>query len=179
MKEYIEHIAKGITKPVVVAGEVLAVHTDRFTVDFQPDSAGAPILDAKLCVIETDQHSIAVIPRIGAKGLVLIESTQMQFFFIGASEYQEARIKIGETLITIGGEIVINGGENGALPKLPVLQTEIGHNSAFLNMLRTVFNSWVPAAGDGGAALKTAMSAAIANLPVADLSNAGNEKIKH
>lgn len=76
--------------------------------------------------------------------------------------------------------IIIDGGSNAGIVKVIKLTERLNLIEKSVNELKNLIKSWVPATGDGGALLKTIVSA-WANEPLSetDQSIIENEKIKH
>lgn len=182
MKE-IEEIAKRVMSPVIVAGEVIAVDAQKWTIDVRPLDESADIFDVKLRT-KTDEQELSVIqvPVVGAQVAVGFEAgSKTNCYLLQASELDRLIVNVSGSRMefTAEGDIIFNDGSNEGLVKLPELQQEIEKINTFLSTMRNVFSTFLPVPSDGGAALKTAMNTAIANLQLADLSDAGNDKIKH
>lgn len=77
-------------------------------------------------------------------------------------------------------EIVFNKGENGGLVNVDGLTTQLNAVENDLNTLKTIFSSWIPAAQDGGATLKTATAKwAGEQLTTSKNTDYENTSIKH
>lgn len=75
--------------------------------------------------------------------------------------------------------IIFMGGDLGGLVKLLPLLKSLNSLENDINTLKSVFSSWVPLAGDGGLALKTAATAWISNsVAVTDRTDIENTNIK-
>lgn len=94
--------------------------------------------------------------------------------------------KIEETIIDVDGFIIkidvngmtINGDSLGGIVKADELKLQVDKNTAILEQIQQVFQTWTPVANDGGAVLK-GLSIAFTQLQRADLSAIKNNKIKH
>ena len=53
-------------------------------------------------------------------------------------------------------EVIFNGGDLGGMVKVIELTAKLNKVESDLNTIKGAFETWVPVAGDGGAALKTA-----------------------
>jgi hypothetical protein len=76
--------------------------------------------------------------------------------------------------------IKIDGGYNAGLVKVIKLTERLNLIEKSINELKNYMKSWVPATGDGGAALKT-IASTWSNEPLSETDKAiiENEKIKH
>ena len=70
-------------------------------------------------------------------------------------------------------------GSYGGLVKAPELKTQLDKTNEVVNAIVNALTTWTPVANDGGAALKTAATAAIGTKVVGDYSNIENEDITH
>lgn len=76
--------------------------------------------------------------------------------------------------------VVFDGGKNEGLVKVKELTGKINTLETEINNLKTIFSAWVPALGDGGTVLKTAITTwAGSQLQVTNKADIQNEKIKH
>lgn len=70
-------------------------------------------------------------------------------------------------------------GSFGGLTKTQELKTQLDKNNEVLTAIMNTLTSWSPVANDGGAALKTAITAALSGKTVGDFANIENTKITH
>lgn len=183
MKDIIEKIAGKVMdiKLKLIRATVTEVRHGSYVCDVEPIDGDAKLLDVKLRVNENNIESgVVAFPKVGTVALVLV-SNEVDAYLVYAQDIERVIIKQAgfRCEIDAEGNVVLNDGANEGLVKLPVLQTEIAKLNAYLNTIKQTFSSFVPVAGDGGAALKTAMVSALASQQTADLSEAGNHKIKH
>jgi len=76
------------------------------------------------------------------------------------------------------GKMTLNGDAFAGLVKGPELKKQVDKNTAILEKIQQVFNSWTPIPSDGGAALKAQVTQ-FTSLQRANLSDIQNENIKH
>lgn len=74
-------------------------------------------------------------------------------------------------------ELVFNGGANGGLLKGDALVAELNKALDRLEAIADTLESWTPVPNDGGAALKTAITAALAGKAPADYSQVQDDRI--
>lgn len=125
--------------------------------------------------------STKVKPKQNTKCLIgTIENEEAASFLIWAEEIDEIELtdSSGFKCHLKEGKMTLNGDSFGGIVKAPELKNQVDKNTAVLEKIQQVFNSWSPVAQDGGAALKTAASL-FTTLPRADLNNIENDKIKH
>lgn len=80
---------------------------------------------------------------------------------------------------TVAGGMSLDGGANGGVPLSVPLKEKINTIEEDLNDLKTVLAAWTPVAGDGGGALKTAISTyASQNLNITGISEISNPNFK-
>ena len=86
-----------------------------------------------------------------------------------------------ESVVLKAGQFTFNDGANGGLIKIESLVSRLNDLEKLLSQLKTDFTAWVPANNDGGAALKTKLTAGFLTKTVPDSkkSDFENEKVKH
>ncbi len=166
ISEILKKTAREAVQLTIVRCVVTAVDNDSQTCDVEPLNGDAPILGVKLKAREdSEPDGIVVFPTVGSDVVVgFSEGNDVDAFVLVFSDFDQ---------------MVIDGGENEGIVKLPVLRDEIAKINNFLIQIKQGFTSWVPVPNDGGAALKGIMTSALGNVQTADLSQAGNDKIKH
>ena len=92
---------------------------------------------------------------------------------------EQISINSGKILIN-SEETIFNDGELLGLVKIEEMTARLNELEALLQQLNTDFASWIPVPSDGGAALKTALTAGYLMKPVPDskVADFENEKIK-
>lgn len=181
MIELIEKIASNAVKIKFLVAKVDQVDESNFTVDATPINGESETFDIKIrVVIDAQEEGIISIPSIGSRILVGM-ADQVNGYLLQCEKIDRLIWKISGFRMEIDneGNMTFNEGENDGIVKLPELKNQVDKLNNFLTAIKNTFNSWVPVPSDGGAALKSAMVSALASQQVADLSNAGNEKIKH
>lgn len=136
-----------------------AVDTEARTVDCTPIDEGAPLLGVNLQADQQSGHGVVAFPAVGSYVVVSFLSESAAVVVL-AETVEKIVLKIGATTAEVtDGKIEINGGGLGGLvvsgkttDKLNALESEI-------NELKTAIAAWVPVAQDGGAVLKTALTA--------------------
>ena len=136
--------------------------SDDQTADIQPlDPTAAPLLGINLNVGET--AALSYRPEVGAMVLVLLD-TPTSGFVVAASS----------------GKIVMNGGELGALVKIAELRTQLDKMTARIDGIIDALKNSATGAQDGGAAYKTAITAALSKLTdKEDFGNIADDNITH
>ncbi|PHN00635.1 hypothetical protein [Flavilitoribacter nigricans] len=179
MKSVLEKIAKDVVQMTLVRARVIAVYDQ--AIDVTPINDDADILDVKIrVVIDENEAGVMILPPIGSIVLVgLISDTDA--YLLSCSEVERMVVNTGKFRFEVDseGNAIFDQGENEGLVKLPDLRTEIDKLNSFLNTIKQTFSSWTPVPNDGGSALKAAMSSALSSEQLADLSEVGNDKIKH
>ncbi|MCW5900493.1 MAG: hypothetical protein KIT10_14610 [Flavobacteriales bacterium] len=106
------------------------------------------------------------VPEPGSKVLLgIIENKHVATFLLFAESIAERRI---------------NGNALGGIVKADAVAQELATLQAELNQLKSLLNAWVPVPNDGGAALKTSLTA-WAGQPVATTNSQQlqNPKVSH
>jgi len=173
LKHQITALIKAYTPIQVRVGKVLSVDKNNMTCDVsikgRPDR-----LDVRLrSIIDEQDVGILVYPKTGSYVLVaLIDNNPQSSFICGYSEVEKIRL--------INCALELNGDNNGGLVISQKVADEINEIKQDLNALKTVFNAWVVAPSDGGAALKSAAATWSGNnLSPAVASDWENKKVKH
>ena len=101
-------------------------------------------------------------------------------FLISCEEIEEIELidKTGFKCHLNNGLLLFNGDDYGGIVNAKELKIQLDKNNAILENIKSVFQSWVPVANDGGASLKTLVTA-FTNLENGDFSNLENTTIKH
>lgn len=87
-------------------------------------------------------------------------------------------VKSSNIKVSCSGTVQFNGGSKGPLPVSSSLVTRQNNSENKINALITAINAWVPAAGDGGAALKVALTAWLTTtVPVTTINDIKNDQI--
>lgn len=133
------------------------------TCDVEPLNGDADILGVKLQANDTTE-GILFVPSVGSIVIVSFENKDNAF----VSMWSEIE------------SIQLRGDSFGGLIKIDSLITKINNIETDINNLKTALGGWVVAPGDGGTALKTALttyiSQPITNTTKSDLEN---DKVKH
>jgi hypothetical protein len=86
------------------------------------------------------------------------------------------------SVMAVQNQWTFNKGDLGGIPKVIPLTTAISDIQKDINQLKQIFNAWTPAWGDGGTALKTALTAAnypTSQLQVTQQADIEDVKVKH
>ena len=112
-------------------------------------------------------------PTVGSICLIgIVEGEECNGFILSASEVEKIEIKANTV-------IEFNGGTLGSLVDINKLVSKMNVIEQSLNSLKTVFGSWAPVTGDGGASLKAALATYISQTITQTLiADVENNKIK-
>lgn len=175
MKEIIQKLANTGDEIYAKICEVISVDIENQTADLQPLDGSAEILDA---LIQVAENGVLVEPKVNSLVACVFVSKELAVI-VNHSEIKQFGFQIENiSFVANKDEIQLNGDSFGGVVKAPELKAQVDKNTAILEKIQQVFNSWTTVAQDGGAALKTA-SSLFTSLPRADLSNIENEKVKH
>lgn len=124
--------------------------------------------------------SVNIRPKVDCLALVGSIHNGEACFVISCEEIEEIEMidKSGFKVSLNDGLLLLNGDSFGGIVNAKELKTQVDKNTEILKQLQTVFKSWVPVPNDGGASLK-ALVTAFVDLPLTDLGNIQNSKIKH
>ncbi len=165
--EDIRRLLKAFIKvPVqVFPAKVNSVNVENYTVDVKP-VGGAELFDVRLKAgVEAIKDGVVEIPKVGSMVLVgLVGNDKDTAFLVRTSEVDE---------------VIVNGGQNGGVPRVQAVVSDLNQIKQDINMLKTLVSSWVPVPTDGGASLKSFVSAWSAQmLTMSQASNIENSKFK-
>lgn len=120
---------------------------------------------------ESEEHSF-IVPAVGSWVMVsFIENSDTDAYLSAFSEIEKVVLK--------ANLIELNGGEQDGVPISGNLVEKYNAIVSDVNSLKQALLSWVPASGDGGAALKSLVSSwAGQQLQNMQLSDIENEKVK-
>lgn len=186
IKQAIRNIAK--SGAWALPCKVLSVNKAQATCDLEPVNGDAIIYDARLrAATDAGQFAgVVCFPKIGSTVLALLPDTAAAFVcavteiesvLIDVEGLFKARLNADGTLLVDAPKITFNNGALGATVVLPLLQAEINKIAAWQQAFVAAIQAAVPVPADGGAAIKAALVAAMAGLPLPDGSALGNEKI--
>ena len=168
----------------MIQGTVVSVDETAQTCDVDPANNDARILGAKLkSLVDEKEVGILVFPKVGSTVLVAFSNgSDTDAFVVSYGAFEQVKIwgQNGfKMVLDLDGNLTFNDGQNDGLVKLPALAAEIAKVSAFMTAVKNIFSNWTPISGDGGAALKVYANIALAGVQNPDLSQVGNDKIKH
>lgn len=122
------------------------------TVKVGDSQSEAIFTDVSIEVLKTAGLSVTSIPNVGSAVLMCCRDGTKDRPQI-LKVFSAAKIYINPTTLTQFGK-----GENGGLVLVNPLVTQLNGPEKDLNELKDLIASWVPAPGDGGAALKTILT---------------------
>ncbi len=124
--------------------------------------------------------SVNVKPKVGSLALVGAIHNGEACFMISCEEIEEIELidQSGFKVSLNDGLLKINGENCGGIVNAKELKTQLDKNTLILQNIQTVFTNWMPVQNDGGASLKSLVTA-FTTLQKANLSNIENPKIKH
>lgn len=138
------------------------IDTTKMVCDCTPLDGSADFLDVRLNANYT--KGFTLIPK--DKSIVIV--TQLS----DATAYV--------SMVSEVDEIYLAGDDNGGLVKVQDLVSKLNNLESDLNSLKTVFSTWTPAPGDGGAALKLAAATWYAQqLTPTQVTDLENKKVLH
>ncbi|MBQ4278360.1 MAG: hypothetical protein IJC16_00205 [Rikenellaceae bacterium] len=129
-----------------------------------------------------DSSPCYMVPTKGSWVVVAsIENSESLYVVVMTSRIDTLVADIGGATLEIReGKATIRGGEYGGIVKVGELVGRLNTLEQALNDLKQILTSWTPATGDGGAALKTAVTDwAAARLTETKRENIENENITH
>ncbi len=167
--DYIKRLAEAEEVGIeAFLGTVTSVDEDARTCDVQPLMDDAEFKNVWLQGSSESTEGVLVVPKVDSE-VVCIAIDDFQAVVINTTSVEKVLIE--------SPLVQFNDGANGGLINISDLQTEIAKLNSSLNSLKTIIDSMIPVPSDGGAALKTALSAWV--VETADLSNITDDKITH
>ncbi len=146
------------TKPVIA--EVIEVNGH--LCDCDPIDDSGTLFDVRLQT--SDDSGVLIVPKVGSKVIVTMVNTTLGY----VSCYGEVE------------EIIFLNGDNGGVVKVSDLVTKLNNLENDINNLKSLIGAWVPVLGDGGTALKTALTTWFGDpLTPTTESELENDKFKH
>ncbi len=110
----------------------------------------------------------------------VIDSTVRVIFSKNVAPFIVQFSEIANITLISTDKIKLNGSEMGGLVQVIELTKKLNSLEKDINKIKAAFTSWVPVPSDGGAALKTAVSAwAGAQLAVTERKEIENETVVH
>jgi len=152
----------GTIKSVNEGDQTCVIYDDDLEIDFT-DVRLRPVLDGNT--------SLTLVPKLNTWALAIRIEGEDDWMLIAAGEFEKY-------LITCDN-VVFNGGTKGGLVNWPDVKTELDKTNEVVNIIANALSTWVPVAGDGGAALKTAFNAAIVGKAVGNFNDKEDTKVKH
>ena len=136
----------------------------------------------KSIVDESEQHFLLV-PKVNSQVFCISEgNSQERFVAVSLNEIEKLICKIGETSIIVSetGIVFNNAALNSYMADINKLVEKVNVIEQSLNTVKNIFKAWMPVAQDGGAKLKTDITAwanqTITQTRVGDIKD---EKIQH
>ena len=151
------------------------------TVEVKTISFDTEISIPSVKVMASIDNGIIPAPTLGSMVLVGY-NLMVDPFIILCSSIDYWLVYIGDISYKISAEgIALNGDGYGGLMQIAPSITAWNNLQNDINKLKLAFAAWTPVANDGGAALKTALTAnyPTENIPVTSQSDIENTKVKH
>ena len=165
LRDLVQHLINDSLVPVTVA-KVKSVNKAENTCVVEVTGTEETYNDVRLMAIEGEVDKPTVMyPKVDSMVVIVP-------LFGSKSEW--AVLSITEV-----DEIYLNGNEFGGLVKADVLKTELDKTNATVTAIRNALLNWVVVPSDGGAALKTLISATLPTVNVGSFGSIKNDKVKH
>lgn len=162
-----------------VIGTAVNIRASENLIDIVPIS-GAKIADVLINPVIDSTLGLKLIPKENSIVIATFTSKQNAYLAM-CSELEEINVEIGNSKVQVtDSEILFNEGTNDGLINIKDLVTKLNNVENDLNILKSVFSSWVVAPTDGGGALKIAAAAWYAAMLTPTVqANLEDTKIKH
>lgn len=179
-KQAVEQIIKDNEKMIIVSAEVSEVKGDSFDAKV---SGKADLLNVRLNSVLTEvKNKFVVVPKVGSTVLCgVIENNKSTAVLLQCSEVDFINVSIESNTLRIDEKgVVYNGGSLGGLVVSEKVANEVNILKQELNSLKQIFTGWTPVPSDGGAVLKTAVTAWAGKVIEPTVKKTlENDKIKH
>lgn len=165
-----------------IAAKVDAVDEQAYTIDVTPIDEGAEVFDVRLrASLDNKDNGMIQVPKVGSVVLISAINNNWNSAFLSlATELEKLFVKLGDSILEVNSkEIIINGGSLGGLIKVEELKDQLNKTNQVVQAMMQTFSSWVVVPQDGGAALKTGMTSALAGKTIGNYANIENKKVKH
>lgn len=197
IREAIKLLAKTDGETTALICTVDNVDKEARTVDCSPINESAPLLGVNLQANQGSDSGLCVFPKVGSFVVVGFVADGAAGVVLLCDEIESAEIVIGDTsaLISATGltvkvadasakldktAVTFNGGSLGGLVKVVELTQRLNLIENDINVLKSIFAGWAPVSQDGGAALKTAVTAwSTQTLTPTTRTDYENDKVKH
>jgi hypothetical protein len=152
--------------------EVTELNETERTVDVAPLNGDAEIFGVRLQSAISLNNGFVIFPKIGSVVIVT--------FLNKLTGYVSTFSEIDKIYIDSENEIIFNDGSNDGIVKVSPLVNKLNTIENNINQLKSLFSAWVPVPSDGGASLKTFVSAWFsAQISPTQQTEIENDKIKH
>lgn len=165
--------------------KVDSIDENKRVVDVTPVNDAAKIHDCRIQAEIEKTKGIAIFPKKDSFVVVTFISKNHAFVSL-TSEIDKIVVDFPEisgsidTIKIKGTKITLNDGNNSGIVKVIELTQKINTIERDINTLKTIFSGWSPISQDGGAALKSAAAAWIAQMITeTNKSDIENTDIKH
>ena len=141
------------------SAEVLAVDLSTRSCSVRSISSSAQVDYNGVRLMPQDCDGILYVPKEGS--VVIVENAKnMQPYVVMWSELDEILYVVGGTTLRLTpAGLALDGDSFGGLIKVEPLVAKLNALEKEINALKAKFAAWSPVGGDGGAALKTILSA--------------------
>lgn len=171
----------GALRYPLMSGVVKEVDADKalcsvlLTVDDEQPTEG-------ICLnaVSLNNNGIMIYPKVGSNVVVGEVDGAGKLCVIRCSDADEVRVTVGSSKVSVkDGAIVMNGGELDGLPIVGKLAEEYRRLQNEINQLKRIFTIWAPVSNDGGAALRSLLSASwLGEMSLTMQEDIENKKIK-
>ncbi|MCF0184088.1 MAG: hypothetical protein HUK01_07120 [Bacteroidaceae bacterium] len=160
IKELIRQLAQHGTSQSVFVGKVTAVDRQARTCDVEPIDEDAPVPAVNLQANQESGLGVVMTPRVGSYVVVAMLGGYASGVVVLTEDIERLDVKIGQKTVAVSEDgIVMNGGDMGGMVKIQELTQKLNNLENDINTLKDAMTGWVPVPQDGGAALKSAVSA--------------------
>ena len=169
-------------RPEVITGTVSRVNG--LLCDVLPSDGGAELLDVRLKPSSNagDAGCYAV-PRVNSTVTVaMLQGNANVWAVLQVQDIERWVVRVnGNARVEVlpNGVVELNGAEYGGLVRVNELRAELQKVTTWLTVLRNAVASAPVVGGDGGAAFKVAVSAALGPLPLPEYSGIESLRTKH
>jgi len=175
IREGLKDLASNYGPDAIIPVTVTSVDTVNYMCDCTADD-GLDIPQVLYKNFSDGNVDLIMQPAVNSRIWVGRINNTEEWIMLKPGKMDYVAIKSGAALFELtSGIIKMNGGDNGGLVLKEGLIEKLNTIESSLNTLKTLMQDWIPAPGDGGAALKTLITTwagtALTETVAADIEN--------
>jgi hypothetical protein len=171
IRQSLKKMASEVGPDHSLLAQVKSVDAENKLCDLYDDDSDLDFYDVRLQPVIDGKQSIVLVPKVDSWVLaVRLEGTD-DWAIVWAEQLEKYIVECDN--------VEFNGGENGGLVNWPDAKAQLDKSNEVLGIIMNTLTTWTPIPNDGGAALKTAFSTAIAGKTLGSFEDLEDTKVKH